>query len=179
MREKLSQFSPVDLTYCVENPWMIALRTVVVILPAWFRCTQCLRRFYDSKDNVHIYNACKYFSSFFVPIFSSITFATTGNWKRRKIIVESKLIFHVFHFPSISGKYDKSTDNPFFYMWICASIISSCYAYLWVFAMHNNYFHIATCLSVGWLILLKNSCKSFRQYAIWKTIFIKAIWAFT
>ncbi len=67
-----------DLRYCIRNPGMIAIRTIVAVLPAWFRCSQCLRRYHDTKDTVHVYNACKYFSSVFVVIFSSITFATTG-----------------------------------------------------------------------------------------------------
>lgn len=56
--------------------------------------------------NYSILFAAKYSSSFFVVIFSSITFAT-------------------------SDKYEKSTDNPFFYLWIMSSIISSFYAYSW------------------------------------------------
>lgn len=50
--------------------------------------------------------SAKYSTSFFVIIFSSITQAT-------------------------SEVYDKSTENPFFYLWIISAIISSFCAYGW------------------------------------------------
>uniref|UniRef100_A0A336M492 CSON010362 protein n=1 Tax=Culicoides sonorensis TaxID=179676 RepID=A0A336M492_CULSO len=83
------------------------LRTIVALLPAWFRCAQCLRRYKDTREAFpHLANATKYATSFFVVIFSSIAYITADN-------------------------YSKSTDNPWFYLWIIASIASSFYAYTW------------------------------------------------
>lgn len=48
----------------------------------------------------------KYSTSFFVILFSSITYATTEN-------------------------YAKSGQNPFFYLWIISAIVSSFYSYGW------------------------------------------------
>jgi hypothetical protein len=77
------------------------------MLPAYFRFAQCLRRYRDTKEAYpHLANAAKYASSFFVVIFSSITYVTTQS-------------------------YPKSTHNPFFYFWVVSSIVSSCYAYGW------------------------------------------------
>ncbi|XP_065090148.1 solute carrier family 53 member 1 [Ochlerotatus camptorhynchus] len=90
---------------CIENSLWI--RTIVAMLPAWFRMAQCLRRFRDSRDaHPHLANAAKYSTSFFVVAFSSLTQATRD-------------------------QYEKNTDNPWFYLWIIASIVSSCYAYTW------------------------------------------------
>lgn len=52
------------------------------------------------------FHAAKYASSFFVIIFSSITYATTE-------------------------QYSKSLENPFFYLWIVSAIVSSFFAYGW------------------------------------------------
>lgn len=107
---------------------------IVAMLPAYFRFAQCLRRYRDSKEAFpHLANAgklkkmirmqnsekkhnfhnwisfsrsAKYASSFFVIIFSSITFATTE-------------------------QYSKSLENPFFYLWIISAIVSSFFAYGW------------------------------------------------
>ncbi|XP_040150932.1 xenotropic and polytropic retrovirus receptor 1 isoform X1 [Anopheles arabiensis] len=94
-----------DPNQCINNSLWI--RPVVAMLPAWFRMAQCLRRFRDTRDaHPHLANALKYSTSFFVVIFSSITQATRD-------------------------QYAKSSDNPWFYLWILASIVSSCYAYTW------------------------------------------------
>ncbi|XP_053688010.1 xenotropic and polytropic retrovirus receptor 1 [Sabethes cyaneus] len=90
---------------CINNSLWI--RPIVAMLPAWFRMAQCLRRFRDTRDaHPHLANAVKYSTSFFVVAFSSLTQATTD-------------------------QYEKSTDNPWFYLWIISSILSSCYAYTW------------------------------------------------
>ncbi|XP_055624019.1 xenotropic and polytropic retrovirus receptor 1 [Toxorhynchites rutilus septentrionalis] len=94
-----------NLNECIDSS--LWLRPLVAMLPAWFRMAQCLRRFRDTRDaHPHLANAVKYSTSFFVVIFSSLTQVTRGN-------------------------YAKSTDNPWFYLWIIASIVSSCYAYTW------------------------------------------------
>ncbi|KAL3275928.1 hypothetical protein HHI36_020663 [Cryptolaemus montrouzieri] len=88
---------------CVENHMI--LRPIMACLPAWFRFAQCLRRYRDTKEAFpHLANAAKYSTSFFVVIFSALN------------TVYSR---------------DDLVENPFFYLWIGASIISSCYAYTW------------------------------------------------
>ncbi|KAJ8969436.1 hypothetical protein NQ317_008627 [Molorchus minor] len=94
----------VDANYCVAN--YIGIRAFMACLPPWFRFAQCLRRYRDTKEAFpHIVNAAKYATSFFVVAFSALN----------KI-------------------YDTGSDygeNVFFYLWITASLISSCYAYTW------------------------------------------------
>ncbi|CAG7822159.1 unnamed protein product [Allacma fusca] len=89
---------------CVENTWF---RPVVACLPAWFRFMQCLRRYRDSREPFpHLINAGKYSTTFFVILFSTLS------------------IYYKEH--SSDGDI-----NVFFYLWIAALVISSCYAYIW------------------------------------------------
>ncbi|KAK9500665.1 hypothetical protein O3M35_001890 [Rhynocoris fuscipes] len=82
------------------------VRFVVACLPAWFRFAQCLRRYRDTKERFpHLANAAKYATSFFVLTFSNL-------------------------YLSHNEKYVLS-ENPYFYLWIFASIISTCYSYTW------------------------------------------------
>lgn len=93
----------IDHNSCVENHMII--RPIMACLPAWFRFAQCLRRYRDTKESFpHLANAAKYSTSFFVVIFSAL---------------------HTVH------SSDDLVLNPFFYLWIAASLISSCYAYTW------------------------------------------------
>lgn len=79
---------------------------MVAMLPAWFRFAQCIRRYRDTREAFpHLANALKYSTSFFVVIFSSLSFVTGSNLA--------------------------NTNNPYFYLWIVASIISSIFAYTW------------------------------------------------
>nr|XP_023021886.1 xenotropic and polytropic retrovirus receptor 1-like [Leptinotarsa decemlineata] len=94
-----------DAKYCVEN--YLGVRAFVACLPPWFRFSQCLRRYRDTKEVFpHIANAAKYATSFFVVTFSTLN----------KIYADD--------LPS-------QFENLFFYSWITASLISSCYAYTW------------------------------------------------
>jgi xenotropic and polytropic retrovirus receptor 1 len=67
-----------------------------------------LSAFFPGQKNRNWIFSCvaKYASSFFVIIFSSITYATTEH-------------------------YSKSFENPFFYLWVISAIVSSFYAYGW------------------------------------------------
>lgn len=93
-----------DANSCVDN--YLAIRPIMACLPAWFRFAQCLRRYRDTKEAFpHLANASKYATSFFVVIFSTLMRSQKG--------------------------YDNLSENPYFYLWITASLISSCYAYTW------------------------------------------------
>lgn len=60
---------------CVEGSYLI--RPMVAMLPAWFRFAQCIRRYRDTREAFpHLANALKYSTSFFVVIFSSLSFVT-------------------------------------------------------------------------------------------------------
>uniref|UniRef100_A0A1B0DFK9 Uncharacterized protein n=1 Tax=Phlebotomus papatasi TaxID=29031 RepID=A0A1B0DFK9_PHLPP len=65
-----------DVNSCVEEFYVI--RPLVAMLPSWFRFAQCCRRYKNTREAFpHLVNASKYAASFFVVIFSSLTFATT------------------------------------------------------------------------------------------------------
>ena len=52
---------------------LYGIRTIVGILPAWFRFAQCLRRYRDTKLVFpHVVNAGKYSTSFFTALFSTL-----------------------------------------------------------------------------------------------------------
>ncbi|XP_969695.2 solute carrier family 53 member 1 [Tribolium castaneum] len=94
-----------DTNYCVEKHMII--RPFMACLPAWFRFAQCLRRYRDTKEAFpHLANAAKYATSFFVVIFTALNTAYSEG--------EAGMM-----------------ESPFFYLWITASLISSCYAYTW------------------------------------------------
>ncbi|XP_046607665.1 xenotropic and polytropic retrovirus receptor 1-like isoform X6 [Neodiprion virginianus] len=84
-----------------------SMRPFVACLPAWFRFAQCLRRYRDTKEIFpHLANASKYATSFFVVIFSYLHLA-------------------------YANRYQTTTQNPYFYLWVVASVVSSCFAYTW------------------------------------------------
>jgi len=92
-----------DYNKCVDKTWFI--RPIVACIPAWMRFAQCLRRYRDTREAFpHLVNACKYTTTFFVVIFSTLYKA----------------------YPDGSNGY-----NPFFYLWIVCSVISSVFAYAW------------------------------------------------
>lgn len=85
------------------------IRSIVSVLPAWFRFAQCLRRYRDTKLAFpHLINAGKYSTSFFVVLFSGL-YASTVEWN--------------------GTEYQQ--NNVFFYLWIVAAIVSSCYTLTW------------------------------------------------
>ncbi|CAG0919218.1 unnamed protein product [Notodromas monacha] len=90
---------------CVNKNYLI--RPVVGCLPAWFRFAQCLRRYRDTREAFpHLVNAGKYSTTFFVILLSTLN-------------SENK------------DEFSSADKNPYFYLWILASIVSSCYAYTW------------------------------------------------
>lgn len=94
-----------DINVCVDYTQII--RPLVGCLPAWWRFAQCLRRYRDTKEAFpHLVNAGKYASSFLVMLFSTMNMIYTD-------------------------EYRVTSENPYFYLWVMASILSSCYAYTW------------------------------------------------
>ncbi|CAG2055912.1 unnamed protein product [Timema podura] len=94
-----------NLNVCTDMMWV--LRPVVTCLPAWWRFAQCLRRYRDTKEaHPHLANACKYATTFFVILFSTL---------------------HTLQ----ARKYEFSSEDPYLYLWMVFSLISSCYAYAW------------------------------------------------
>lgn len=68
-------FYVTEVESCVEGSYLI--RPMVAMLPAWFRFAQCIRRYRDTRESFpHLANALKYSTSFFVVIFSSLSFVT-------------------------------------------------------------------------------------------------------
>ncbi|XP_063221184.1 solute carrier family 53 member 1-like [Bacillus rossius redtenbacheri] len=94
-----------DSNMCSDFLWV--LRPIVTCLPAWWRFSQCLRRYRDTKEAFpHLANAGKYATTFFVILFSSLHSA-------------------------YSDRYTFASDEPYLYLWVLVSIVSSCYAYTW------------------------------------------------
>ncbi|XP_039314510.1 xenotropic and polytropic retrovirus receptor 1 isoform X2 [Solenopsis invicta] len=94
-----------DTDTCIMRE--LSMRPFVVCLPAWFRFAQCLRRYRDTKETFpHLLNAVKYATSFFVVIFSYL---------------------HLIN----KKHYALSTENPYFYLWLTVSVVSSCFTYTW------------------------------------------------
>lgn len=71
----IEHFLIAEVESCVEGSYLI--RPLVAMLPAWFRFAQCIRRYRDTRESFpHLANALKYSTSFFVVIFSSLSFVT-------------------------------------------------------------------------------------------------------
>ncbi|CAD7077330.1 unnamed protein product [Hermetia illucens] len=94
-----------DSSQCMEKDFII--RPIVNCLPAWFRFAQCLRRYRDTREGFpHLVNAGKYSTTFLVVIFATLR--------------------------SFNAKYyDDTFDNPYTWLWIISSIVSSSYSYTW------------------------------------------------
>jgi len=105
---KSSNFTEVNEKCISDNMTDLMLRTIMSCLPAWIRMVQCLRRYYDDNKGPfpHLVNAGKYSTTLFVVFFSAMV-------------------------KYYSPYYSSSTSNPFFYCWIIALVISSCYTYSW------------------------------------------------
>ncbi|XP_055841829.1 xenotropic and polytropic retrovirus receptor 1 [Episyrphus balteatus] len=94
-----------NTSVCLEKDFLI--RPFFNCLPAWFRFAQCLRRYRDSKEAFpHLVNAGKYSTTFLVVIFATLR--------------------------SFYGvNYTNTFDNPYTWLWMISSIVSSLYAYTW------------------------------------------------
>ncbi|CAF1385997.1 unnamed protein product [Adineta steineri] len=95
----------------------IILQSFFQFFPSWFRFAQCLRRYYSTKEKFpHLINAGKYFSTLFV------------------IITNALRRFNNFDYHQ--NKY----ENPFLYLWILTSLISSIYKFIWDIKMDWGFF---------------------------------------
>ncbi|CAF0885084.1 unnamed protein product [Adineta ricciae] len=97
----------------------IAVQTILMILPSWFRFAQCLRRYRDTKQLFpHLVNAGKYASGFLVICTNSLRRVTAINY------------------------LDDPTYNPFLYLWIGASLVGSTYKLVWDLRMDWGFFDL-------------------------------------
>jgi hypothetical protein len=86
----------------------IFLQIFFLILPSWFRFAQCLRRYRDTKQQFpHLVNAGKYATTFFVVITNALRRANNFDYHQNKL------------------------ENPFLYLWILMSLVSSTYKSIW------------------------------------------------
>ncbi|GAB1602788.1 xenotropic and polytropic retrovirus receptor 1-like [Argonauta hians] len=106
---------------CLQTKY--GIRAIVNCLPAWFRFAQCLRRYNDTHLKFpHIVNAGKYATTFLVVIFHSIYKMYK---EKRAALLEMKL-------DDDDDIEDYETElTVFFYVWIIALLISSCYTFTW------------------------------------------------
>lgn len=113
-----------DTLICQERSFII--RPLVNCIPAWIRFAQCLRRYRDTKEAFpHLVNAGKYSSTFFTVLFATLRAYYQGNSYIQHNVSK------IFMWESLADSYADPADNPYLYLWITASIVSSCYAYTW------------------------------------------------
>lgn len=120
-----------DTETCIVRE--LSMRPFVVCLPAWFRFAQCLRRYRDTKEAFpHLLNAVKYATSFFVVIFSYLHLTNKSEFLLFILRKEHYLNNVAVNFiRSKTEYYALSTENPYFYLWLTASVLSSCFTYTW------------------------------------------------
>ncbi|ALC49868.1 CG10483 [Drosophila busckii] len=141
----------IDASICMEKDFIV--RPIVNCLPAWFRFAQCIRRYRDSREAFpHLTNAGKYSTTFLVVIF-----ATLKSYNSRY--------------------YASSFDNPYTWLWIVASIVSSCYSYTWDIKMDWGLFD----KNAGENTFLREeivySSTGFYYFAIVEDLCLRFIWA--
>ena len=92
------------------------LHTVTGVLPSWFRMTQCLRRYYDTRSSFpHLINAYKYSCGLLVVICSGLQ-------------------------SQFASMYINEISNPFFYAWILSQILNSGFKFAWDLKMDWGFF---------------------------------------
>ncbi|KAG6542916.1 hypothetical protein Mapa_015606 [Marchantia paleacea] len=67
-----------DGDMCTNNKEFILVFYLISILPYWWRLMQCLRRYYDEGQNVHLANAFKYLSAM-IAVVTKIFYRRDGN----------------------------------------------------------------------------------------------------
>lgn len=106
-RSNWSSSKSTSISLC--SGWLqIAFQILLKIIPAWFRFAQCLRRYRDTKCKFpDLVNAAKYASGFCVSITNALRRAKNFDYNHNKL------------------------ENPFFYAWVIASLISSTWKIIW------------------------------------------------
>ncbi|XP_067635198.1 solute carrier family 53 member 1-like [Eurosta solidaginis] len=126
---------------------------LVLILPAWFRFAQCLRRYRDTRQVFpFIVNAGKYSMSFLVSLFG-------------------------FLMASTRYSYEYFFDNPFAWFFIISNVIQSVYCITWDMIMDFGVFQKFS----GENIFLRDELlypASFYYFAIIENFFCRIFWAF-
>lgn len=134
------------------------IKPIVAVLPAFWRFTQCWRRYYDSKHAYpHIANAFKYSTTFFVVMFSALnTFFDEVHKQRAASLLTTTMAMPVnessndttaitfaaavptvFTTGMVRSEPDPWTvasiaeHNVFYHLWIVSAIVSSVYTYTW------------------------------------------------
>ncbi|CAF1049331.1 unnamed protein product [Didymodactylos carnosus] len=136
-----------------SNRTQIIFQTILLLLPSWFRFSQCLRRYRDTKQKFpHLLNAGKYASGFFVVSANSLRRATLLDYEQTPI------------------------KNPFFYFWIIASVIGSSYKLVWDLKMDWGFFDKNAAENK----LLRDQCvypsKIYYYIAICEDILFRYLW---
>ncbi|UJR07238.1 hypothetical protein I4U23_011526 [Adineta vaga] len=97
----------------------IVLQSFFLLLPSWFRFWQCIRRYRDTKQKFpHLVNAGKYASTLFVAVTNALRRAKNFDYHQHKL------------------------ENPFLYLWILTSLISSTYKVIWDIKMDWGFFDV-------------------------------------
>ncbi|CAF1044151.1 unnamed protein product [Adineta steineri] len=151
----LSKPSSPTGTFC--SSWTrFLLQAFLLALPSSLRFTQCVRRYYDTKQAYpHLVNAGKYSASLVV--------AMTNSLRRASIAL---------------NKYysDNPTKNPFVYIWVMTALVNSTYKVIWDIKMDWGLFH----KNAGENKFLRDhiiySSKKYYYYAIIQDIVLRYSW---
>lgn len=136
-----------DLT-CVFN----VVSLLLMCLPSWIRFLQCLRRFKDTTNVFpHLANALKYATTFF----------------------DIGTLALKYHFSSL---YKSDWENPFFYIWLIAKTVGTCYKLFWDFKMDWGFFDKNAGENKYLREVIVYSSKGYYYFAIIENFIIRFIW---
>ena len=129
--------------------WLVA---IVSCLPAWFRFAQCLRRYKDTGEAFpHLLNAGKYSTTFVAVLFATLNAAYRGD---------------------ASEGY-----HPFFYCYLVAATLSSCYTYVWDIKMDWGFFSTGAGDNTFLRDELVYSSPAYYYFAILEDLVLRFAWA--
>lgn len=143
-----------DFHGCSGTNYLIT-KTVVNCIPAWIRFAQCLRRYRDSREAFpHLVNAGKYSTTFFVSVFAALKTAS-------------------------SSTYENEWDNPYLFLWLISSVVSSLYAYTWDIKMDWGLFESTSGENKFLREEVVYSSNSFYYFAIIEDLLLRFSWVAT